>query len=237
MNTVSKRKKQIIFGILSIIIVIILIILIVRYLRNFVNVSELPHDAKKKFKVSGKRIKFAQAQKGLSFTHSFWIYVKDWNYRFMNEKNILEKGGLLVFLGSRNNNLYIEIPVLNSTRPERIVYENIPIQKWVNITILLENRHLDVWLNGKLYHSRYLKNIPDFKPGKDIVYLDNGGFSGYISRIYHYETNISKQKIKSLFLAGPINKNIFYRVLSFFKNVVDNIINRNKTQKNKCIKK
>jgi len=237
MNTISPKKKNIILVILLIVFVIIIIIVAVRYFKNFVSITEFPHDAKKKFKVSGKKVKFSQAQKGLSFTHSFWIYVNDWNYRFMNEKNILEKGGLLIYLGARNNNLYIEIPVLNSTRPERIVYENIPIQKWVNISILLENRHLDVWLNGKLYHSRYLKNIPDFKAGSDITYLDNGGFSGHISRIYHYKYNLSKAKIKSLFSAGPINKNILYKIVLFFKNSVDKILTRKKTPKKNCLKK
>ena len=178
---------------------------------------EFPHDGKKSFTASHKLTKFSQVGRGLNFTQSFWIYINDWNYRFMNEKFILNKGGFLIYLGSKNNNLYIEIPVLNKTRPTQIVYENLPIQKWINIVVLLENRYIDVWLNGKLYHSRHLENVPNLKPKSDIEYLNNGGFSGYISRVYHYKNNISKSKIKNIFKSGPINKNPFYKVILLVK--------------------
>ena len=135
----------------------------------------------------------------------------------MNEKFILTKGGFNVYLGNKNNNLYIEIPVLNRERPERIVYENLPIQKWINIVILLDNRYIDVWLNGELYHSRHLENIPNFKPESDTIYLTNGGFSGYISRVYHYKNKLSKKRIKDMFSSGPINKNPLIKLLSLIK--------------------
>ena len=219
MNKPTKGIK-ITIGLACGIVAIIVLILIIKYFRNFKSISEFPRNAQNQFKISHKLLPFSQPKKGMSFTHSFWIYIKDWNYKFMTEKNILEKGGLMVYLGSKNNNLYIEVPVLNSTRPERIVYENLPVQKWINVVILMENRHLDVWLNGKLYHSRYLANIPDFKPKKDAVYLRNGGFSGFISRIYHYDENISKKRIRALFLSGPINNNPLYKLYLLISKLV-----------------
>ena len=218
MSNILKNKKLYI-GLLSMVLIVILIILTIKYFRSFTNIVEFPHDATKKFTAPYKLTKFSQVGQGLNFAQSFWIYVKDWNYRFMNEKFILNKGGFLIYLGAKNNNLYIEIPVLNNTKPERIVYENLPIQKWVNIVVLLENRYLDIWLNGKLYHSRHLENVPDLKPKSDIIYLSNGGFSGYISRIYHYKNNLTKKNIKDIFHSGPINKNPLYKVLLLVKNI------------------
>lgn len=218
MKTPSRIMK-ITIGVVGALVSIIVLVFVFRYFRNFKSISEFPRDSRKQFEVSHKLLPFSQPNKGMNFTHSFWIYIEDWNYKHMTEKNILEKGGLMVYLGGRNNNLYIEVPVLNSTRPERVVYENLPIQKWINVVILMENRHLDVWLNGKLYHSRYLENIPDFKPKQDAVYLSNGGFSGYISRIYHYDENISKKRIRNLFLSGPINTNPIFKLYLLLRNL------------------
>ena len=231
------RNKKIYIGLLTLVFIIILIIVVVRYLKSFTNIIEFPHNAQQTFTVTDKQTKFSQIKKGLGFTQSFWIYVKDWNYRFMNEKFILNKGGFLVYLGSKNNNLYIEIPILNKTRPERIVYENIPIQKWINIVILLDNRYIDVWLNGKLYHSRHLENIPDLKPKSETIYLSNGGFSGYLSRVYHYEKHLPKSKIKDLFSSGPINKNPLYKLLLFVKNIFRKKTPNTKKTSLKCKKK
>ena len=35
----------------------------------------------------------------------------------------------------------------------------------------LENRYLDLWINGKLYHARYLKNLPLLDEQKDLLTL------------------------------------------------------------------
>ena len=217
-NLLKDRNAYIILGV--IVIIIILVVVIRNYLKNVVTIKEFPVNAKNNFKVASKLVKFAHPKKGLSFTHSFWLYVKDLNYRYMSEKFILTKGGFKVYLGAKNNNLYIEFPILYCTRPEIIVYENLPIQKWMNISIVLENRYVDIWLNGKLYHSRHLSNVPQLTTEDDVDYLTNGGFSGYVSRIYHYNQNLSKLHIESIFKWGPIDKNPFVGLLRKVRNLL-----------------
>ena len=220
-NLLTNRNTYIFLGI--IIIIIVMVVLIRSYLKTFVTIKEFPVNAKSNFKVSSKLIQFSHPHRGLTFTHTFWLYVNDWNYRYMTEKFIINKGegegGFSVYLGAKNNNLYIEFPILHCNRPERIVYENIPIQKWVNVTIVLENRYVDLWLNGKLYHSRHLSNVPNLTPGEDMKYLTNGGFSGYLSRIYHYNNNLSKLHIESIFKMGPVDKNPFVGIIRKIRNV------------------
>lgn len=215
-NLLTNRNTYILLGI--IIIIIVMVILIRNYLKTFVTIKEFPVNAKSNFQVSSKLIKFSHPHRGLTFTHTFWLYVNDWNYRYMTEKFIITKGGLKVYLGSKNNNLYVEFPVLNCSRPEIIVYENIPIQKWVNVAIVLENRYVDLWLNGKLYHSRHLSNVPELTSEDDMKYLTNGGFSGYLSRIYHYNNNLSKIHIEGIFKMGPVDNNPFVGIIRKIRN-------------------
>ena len=160
-------------------------------------------------------MKLSQPQKGLSFTTSFWIFLKDWNYKYLNEKIIFDKSGFKLGLGEKLNDLYLEMPVYNSMVPEKVFYEDIPLQKWIHVCIVLDNRNLDLWLNGKLYGSKFLSNLPKVFEKKPTIFCPDGGFSGFISRIYHYEFPLPKPRIISLFNSGPINNTIFGKIKNY----------------------
>ena len=195
----------------------------VKYFARQIVLQEKPADAKNRFTASSSEMKLSQENKGLSFSTSLWIYIKDWNYRFMQEKTIFNKGGFKLLLGNRMNDLYLEMPILNSHVPEKILRKNIPLQKWIHVVVTLENRHLDIWLNGKLYNSRHLKNLPKIFENKEAVFCDNGGYSGYISRVYHYEMPLSKSEIIKLFKSGPINHNPLIKIKDYFKKLSGSI--------------
>ena len=202
--------------ILLIIVIVVFALIVIKRWSLRKTIVEYPEDAKRSFTVPSTKIKFSEPNQGLSFTHSMWIYVHDWDYRYMTEKHIFKKGGVILYLGAKNNNLYLEIPTINSTRPDTIVYENVPLQKWVNVVIALNNRDVDLWLNGTLYHSRHLTNVPSISE-TDVQYLSDGGFSGNISRVYHYQTNLSKRNIENLFLLGPINRNPITAIYEYIR--------------------
>ena len=73
----------------------------------------------------------------------------------------------------------------NEDRPDKpcdIV--NIPVQRWVHLGIVLQNKALDVYLNGSLKRSCILKNIPKSVKQTDNIYINQkGGFNGKISDI------------------------------------------------------
>tara|TARA_B100000963_G_C22637277_1_gene678311 strand:+ start:6242 stop:6937 length:696 start_codon:yes stop_codon:yes gene_type:complete len=191
----------------SILIVYILYKLYKKYIDTKIIIREEPEDAKVELSVPNEDMLLSQEFKGLSFSTSFWIFVKDWNYKYMTDKTIFNKGGFKLLLGNKMNDLYIEMPILGSYYPEKILFKDIPLQKWLHIVITLENRSLDLWINGKLYASRHLKNLPKIMEKQPMIFAQNGGFSGYISRIYHFEDPLSKQGIITLFKKGPINNN------------------------------
>ena len=183
-----------------------------KYIDTKIVIREEPEDAKKLLSVPNDKMYLSQPLKGLSFSTSFWIFVKDWNYKFMQEKTVFNKGGFKLLLGNRMNDLYMEMPVLNSYFPEKILLKDVPLQKWLHIVITLENRYLDMWVNGELYASRHLENLPKIMEQKPMLFAENGGFSGYISRIYHYEDPLSKYSVRRLFDKGPINNSLFAKL-------------------------
>ena len=72
-------------------------------------IREEPEDAVE-LSVPNQDMLLSQEFKGLSFSTSFWIFVKDWNYKYMNDKTVFNKGGFKLLLGNKMNDLYIEMP-------------------------------------------------------------------------------------------------------------------------------
>ncbi len=171
-------------------------------------------DGRKRFAVDNKSFRLSQPDKGLSFSCSFWMFVKDWNYRYMNEKIVFEKGGFKCLLKPNSNDLMVEIPMYGYKNPEQITFKNIPLQKWVSVCIVLENRYIDLWLNGELYQSRHLKNLPLFIESEPLQICPNRGFDGFLSKFYYWDYPLTKKIIYRVFDQGPIDNGIFSKLFN-----------------------
>tara|TARA_B110000908_G_C10244413_1_gene447979 strand:- start:744 stop:1442 length:699 start_codon:yes stop_codon:yes gene_type:complete len=213
---------------ISLIVVVILIIYFTyKYIQKNLNyayvVLNKPSNAKLQITVPADKMLFSQPEKGLSFSTSFWIFIKNWEYKLNKEKIILYKGGFKLYLEKNFNNLVLEMPVFDSNKKERITYTNIPVQKWLHIVITLENRYLDLWINGKLYYAKHLSNFPKIFESKDSIFTPNGGFSGYLSKIQHYEYPLDRRHILYLFHLSPLVRNPFVKIWDRAKKVVGSV--------------
>ena len=95
------------------------------------------------------------------------------------------------------------IPCNNLTN-QNIVVENINLQKWVNIIVAINDRMVDVYLNGKLVKSKTLPNVINVNHlnKSDLHVTSNGGFGGYISRLQYYPYFIAPQKAWNIYKDG-----------------------------------
>ena len=230
------KIKEVLKYLLYTIIIIIVIYIIYKSLTGYNIIIEYPRDAKDTMSVPNIKTPFYSKEKGVSFTQSLWVYINDWNYRYGEDKIIFEKGGFLLKLARNNNNLHLTIPTAKygsgagpAGHNQQIVFENIPIQKWMNIGIILDNTYVDLWINGKLYHSKHLGYIPKLS-NSQMSYTPTGGFSGYLSRVYHFDHKLTELHMKRLFLQGPININPIKRLLYY----IYRLINGERKNANKC---
>ncbi len=75
--------------------------------------------------------------------------------------------------------------------------------KWVNVIIRVSNQHqLDVYINGTLTKSHILKSVPKQNYG-NVYATMNGGFSGFMSDLRYFGTDIGTNKIQSIIDDGP----------------------------------
>ena len=98
-------------------------------------------------------------------------------------------GGLTISLGKNKNTLIIRYSLLNG-KVDKITINHIPLQKWINVCVILDQRNLDVFLNSKLYASLKLSNIPVYEK-KNLFITPHGGFLGTISKFQYF----NRQKI------------------------------------------
>lgn len=120
-----------------------------------------------------------------------------------------------IALDKYENNLFIDIECLpdkpvdsNKIYYTRYKIPNIPVQKWNNLTLSIDTRTLDVYLDGKLRNSFIMHGL--YKNDKDAlnnIYLGeinttNAGFQGFITRVRFGGDSINPQDAYNIYKEG-----------------------------------
>lgn len=105
------------------------------------------------------------------------------------------------------NDILIYVPCdksVNGTNVYQCTVKNIPIQKWVNLSITLYKKTLDVYINGKLHKTCVLPNVPDMldEGEGNIDITPGGGFDGYTSKFQFYPEALNPQEIWNIYSNG-----------------------------------
>jgi hypothetical protein len=80
----------------------------------------------------------------------------------------------------------------------------IDMQRWVNVTIVMNGRTTDVYIDGKLMRSTIntgIFRVPS--GGYQMTVGHNGGFGGYISRLQVFEYALNPEEAYRTYTAGP----------------------------------
>lgn len=85
-----------------------------------------------------------------------------------------------------------------------VTFENINMQKWVNIITTVSNRSLDIYINGKLVKTKTFNNLIDTDAFNysGIQLTPDGGFGGYISKFRYYPYYITPETAWSIYKDG-----------------------------------
>lgn len=82
---------------------------------------------------------------------------------------------------------------------------DIDLQRWINITVSVNGRIVDVYYDGKLARSCVLPDIPSApSSGRQAVAIgQKGGYGGKISGIQFFAYPLTPDRIYSIYQAGP----------------------------------
>jgi hypothetical protein len=161
---------------------------------------------------------------GMGQSFSTWIYVKDWNYKFGQYKWILWKGNPntstaastgtgdihspSLWLYPNTNSLKVVTSTSDTSGVESCDIPNIPLMTWVHIGYVLNNRTVDIYINGKLERSCALKGIPVLSTESQPVYMTGGtpdaGFYGKLGKTQYFTKSLLPNDIMNLYQQGPL---------------------------------
>jgi len=165
---------------------------------------------------------------GVEFTYSTWIYVNDVpqpqslpsqaKYKHIFHKGAagdFSKDGMSqpvntpgLYISSEatdGGNQMVDLAVVMSTFEdpmETIIIKDIPLNKWINVIIVLKGQVLDVYINGTIAGRHTLKGVPMQSYGPLNMSL-NGGFAGRMSTTQYFSRALSPVQIANVASVHP----------------------------------
>lgn len=147
----------------------------------------------------------ANGSQSSNFAYSLWFYVKDWSYKYGQQKTILVRNVgeacPRILLDPMENNLEVIVTDFSGTKNECRI-ENVPLQKWVNLIVSVYNRTLDLYLDGKLVKTCVLEDVPKVDGSEDVYVTPDGGFSGWTSNIQYWDKALNPQEAYNAYRQG-----------------------------------
>lgn len=185
------------------------------------DVTPSPVDGTKKTVISSAE---ATAGSGTDYAIQYWMFIKDWDYRFSQEKQIVKRvagsgstaASPYITLHPTDNSLQVRVAIFPNTSGAgsaatptssstgdsfTCTVENVPLQTWFSVSVTVFQRNLDIYINGRLVKSCVLPGVPKPVSG-DIIIGDGGGFSGSVCNLHTYPNMIGPNDAKSFYDAG-----------------------------------
>lgn len=156
-------------------------------------------------------------KKGIEFTWSVWIYLKGTaNSNDTTYKNIFVKGnptfnsnglsnlnGPGLYVNDINGQANLKIKMKSSgNEGASIDISGVPLGKWINVIIRLQNSVLDAYINGVISNRYNFQSVP-LQNYKDVIVCGNGGFSGSLSDLRYYNYALNVFEINNIVVYGP----------------------------------
>ena len=170
--------------------------------------------------------------KGIEFTWSVWLLIdsinNDNNYHHIFSKGDVKKmtdsdtgnntintinGPGVYFIRNSNENTKANLKIIMDVLPNginsdtdleksSIDVKNIPLKKWFNLTFRIENKIMDVYVNGTISNRKIFDNVP-LQNYYDVHVCQNSGFNGKLSNLRYFSYSLNIFEINTLVLGGP----------------------------------
>ncbi len=181
-----------------------------------ITVSQNPADP-----VSATVYRSNNEKTGIEFTWSIWLNISDLKQAAEGTEcgklsHIFNKGNSKfnattgvatvnnapgLYVCEKTNTLRVYIDTLDKN-DNYLEITNIPLKKWFHCAIRLQNKIVDVYINGVIAGRKVLDGVP--KQNYDsVIIAANGGFTGQLSNLVYYDSALSVFGINNIILGGP----------------------------------
>ena len=181
-----------------------------------------------------------------NFSFSVWVYIDEWSVNYGNAKNILLIKSpstvgpcfFAIYFSKTTNdlNIYVDPTRLANIDTSENAFNslnatcsitNFPLQSWVNISVSVYNRAIDLYIDGKLIRtcsmstvaSAISRNSEIFIGGsaRPLTNLEVPGFSGFIASVVYSPDVFSPKEVWDIYSRGYTNSAFNLNALKRYK--------------------
>lgn len=138
-----------------------------------------------------------------------------------------------VVLGAVENNISVSLGCYPGANQEpdasggtTIVHtcsiSNIPIQKWVNLTISVYGRTMDLYIDGKLVKTCLLPGVASINNNSNIYVTPAGGFDGWTAKLQYYPNSLNPQEAWNIYTRGYSSWSSMFNAYQIQVSLVEN---------------
>jgi hypothetical protein len=145
--------------------------------------------------------------KGITFSYSCWVRIDNFAYQPGKPKVIFTKGPTdlssmcpALLIDGNTNSLIVKLDTFGAT--EVIAIPNIPAKKWMHITIVVDQKAVDIYMNGMLFTHHSIMQLPRQNSGTVHTGLD-GGFEGKLAGLTYYNYFLKPTDVPALMRSTP----------------------------------
>jgi hypothetical protein len=216
--------------ILIVVIIILLYWLISGYIVNK-NILTSLANATIQQTISASSLASSNTPGNSNFAYSIWFYINNWNTRYGHPKVIFGRmlettstpdpdTGIsgkypspVVILGAISNDIDVTLTLYsagvtsgaslaNKYVEHTCRVSNIPIQQWVNFTMSVYGRTLDMYINGKLVRTCVLPGTAAVETNNDLYVTPLGGFEGSTTKLAYYPYPLNPEQAWNIYEKG-----------------------------------
>jgi len=149
-------------------------------------------------------IKITNSPGSSSYAYGIWIFVSNWDSN--KTKTIFKRANnLTVSLDNASPKLRAKFTMSDDSEKDVIITDNMPLQKWVYITISVDGQYVDGYIDGKLVKSSRVISgdlIPKMPTIAEKMQLGGDGFDASIARFKHWAHAVDPQTVWNSYLQG-----------------------------------
>jgi len=145
------------------------------------------------------------ASKGIEFTWSVWLNINELPASgsatiFSKGDGVRQRGPMISLTKGTNDSGTIEIQMDSVVgESDKIPIVNIPLNRWFNIAIRMQNKIMDVYVNGTVAKRYVFTNVPKQNYGDIVI----GRFNGQMSDLRYFNVALNVFQINNITMAGP----------------------------------
>lgn len=168
-----------------------------------------------------------ESVEGEKYTFSFWVNITNIPESAHWDSDVNIPKGIISHFDSPNVTYIVKEDILRVTVGYKdeggmagrynFNLKNFKYQKWENIIVVVDNRSVDIYINGELDRSVFLPNVPWIS--NDNLYIGQAGnnFNGHVGLVEYLNDALTIDQVKELYNKNKGNSIFNKKLITYAK--------------------